>query len=700
MYFSVLFFSLFFLYEELLLFLAQPVTPVWPVLLCLLPAAAAAGLLSSAILSLFRNPKLRFGLSCTLLALFPVLFLAEILCREFFGTYYEVGYMLSMSGSVAGHFAGAALHVIATNAWRIPLAFLPLVLYLIPSFRSCLERPSPSPRPGLFLAGLVFCLLAHCACLSSAGSVYTTQYNMNSAVPRFGLLTSVRLELQYALFGQPSAADSLSDFELPVVAVPEPSVPIPTETSDDAPSSPPEENGETEEVSEPETEAEVSYGFNALDIDFQALAAGETNDTLRTMHELFGSLTPTQQNEYTGRFAGKNLIFLTAEAFSPYVISEELTPTLYRLSTEGFVFTNYYQPSWFQSTTGGEFANMTGLTATWIGQKLSFTYSISDFMPFALGNQFRSLGYTTLAYHNNSYTYYNRNLTHPNLGYDFYGIGNGLELASTEWPCSDLEMMEATVPGYIDRYLETGTPFHVYYMTVSGHCNYGWNINAMSEKNRALVEGIDASETVKAYLACNLELEAALTYLLDELEAAGIAEDTVIVMGADHYPYALTQNSPVDYYRELSGINDTEDDTSRYRNTLILWCGDMEEPVVVDTPCSSIDLVPTLSNLFGLAYDSRLLSGTDIFAENYDSLAPSFNMPLVIFIDGGYGTSWSTAAGTYEARTGTFTPNEGYTVDDTFISSVTRIAETKHLFSKLIIANDYYRAVLPEGTGP
>ena len=126
----------------------------------------------------------------------------------------------------------------------------------------------------------------------------------------------------------------------------------------------------------------------------------------------------------------------------------------------------------------------------------------------------------------------------------------------------------------------------------------------------------------------------------------------------------------------------------------------MEEPVVVDTPCSSTDLVPTLSNLFGLAYDSRLLSGADIFAENYDPLVPSFNMPLVIFIDGGYGTSWSAAAGTYEARTGTFTPNEGYTVDDTFISAVTRIAETKHLFSKLIIANDYYRAVLPEGTGP
>ena len=80
-----------------------------------------------------------------------------------------------------------------------------------------------------------------------------------------------------------------------------------------------------------------------------------------------------------------------------------------------------------------------------------------------------------------------------------------------------------------------------------------------------------------------------------------------------------------DYYPELTGVQDTTRDTSRYRNTLILWCGEMEEPVMVDTPCSAIDIVPTLSNLFGLEYDSRLLSGRDILARTWrrDRWAPT-----------------------------------------------------------------------------
>ena len=36
-------------------------------------------------------------------------------------------------------------------------------------------------------------------------------------------------------------------------------------------------------------------------------------------------------------FKGKNLILLTAEGFSPYAIDQELTPTLYKLTHEGFV---------------------------------------------------------------------------------------------------------------------------------------------------------------------------------------------------------------------------------------------------------------------------------------------------------------------------------------------------------------------------
>ena len=151
---------------------------------------------------------------------------------------------------------------------------------------------------------------------------------------------------------------------------------------------------------DPEPEPEptpVDYGYNMLDIDFTALAESTGDGTLASLHRYMAARTPSRRNQYTGMFAGKNLILLTAESFSPWFISQELTPTLYRLTHEGFVFSNYYQPGWGQSTTGGEFAVLTGLLPTWVGGDVSFWASRYDYMPLALGNQFRALGYQTPA---------------------------------------------------------------------------------------------------------------------------------------------------------------------------------------------------------------------------------------------------------------------------------------------------------------
>ena len=492
---------------------------------------------------------------------------------------------------------------------------------------------------------------------------YTYGFNADAGVTHFGLNATVRLEMTYALFGQPA----------PDIQVPE------------------DDSGDDTAVTAP-----VVYGKNAMDIDFDALAENASSSAVANMSRYFGSLTPSSQNEYTGMFKGKNLILFTAEAFSPWFISEELTPALYRLTHEGFVCSNFYQPGWGQSTTGGEFAVMTGLIPTWVNGNVSFYATARNSMPFALGNQFRALGYTTAAYHDNIYNYYNRDKTHPNLGYDYQGQGSGLKLTEDgSWPYSDLEMLQNTIDPYIDAYVKDGTPFHTYYMTVSGHGGYGWG-HAMAAKNRQKAQAAypNASTQVQAYVAANLELESALAYLLEELETAGIADDTVICLAADHYPYLLS-DTDTDYYNELRGVTDSERDTSRYRNALILWCGSMDEPVQVDEPCSAVDIVPTLSNLFGLRYDSRLLSGRDILADNYDPASASGCIPLVV-LPTPVGNSWATAAGVYEARTGTFTPAPGVTPEEGYVDAVNRLVSAKYTYARLIIQYDYYRIVLGE----
>ena len=140
-------------------------------------------------------------------------------------------------------------------------------------------------------------------------------------------------------------------------------------------------------------------------------------------------------------------------------------------------------------------------------------------------------------------------------------------------------------------------------------------------------------------------------------------------------------------------------DTSRYRNTLLMWSGAIEEPIEVDTPCSTIDIVPTICNLFGLDYDSRLYSGRDIFAANYKADQYSNSMPLVVFANKGKGNAWITAAGTYECSTKTFTPSEGVELEDQedYVKRVHRLVAAKVNYSKLILQEDYYAHIpLPE----
>jgi phosphoglycerol transferase MdoB-like AlkP superfamily enzyme len=385
------------------------------------------------------------------------------------------------------------------------------------------------------------------------------------------------------------------------------------------------------------------------------------------MNKYFSSVEPTATNKYTGMFKGCNLIMFTAEGFSPYAVDPVRTPTLYKMVTQGFHFKNFYNPVWGVSTSDGEYVACTGLIPK--GGVWSFYKSGSIYMPFCMGNQFRKLGYLTKAYHDHTYTYYKRDVSHPNMGYDYKGIGNGLVVKKT-WPESDVEMMDVTVPEYMDQ-----QPFHSYYMTVSGHMNYNFFGNYMSSKNKSYVEDLPYSDPAKAYIACQLELEFAMKDLLGKLEAKGIADKTVIVLSADHYPYGLEKQ----YLDELAG-HEVESNFELYKSDLIIYKEGMQ-PVEVDKPCASLDIIPTVSNLFGLDFDSRLLMGRDILSD-----AP----PLVIFSN----RSWITDRARKNTVSGAVTFTDGTTEDQDYVKKINRIVSDKFKFSARILETDYYGKTL------
>ena len=389
------------------------------------------------------------------------------------------------------------------------------------------------------------------------------------------------------------------------------------------------------------------------------------------MHEYFSSQEASKKNKYTGMFKDKNLIVLVGESFSSLAIREDLTPNLYKLYKEGFQFDNFYTPIFPVSTADGEYITDTSLIpkeGVW-----SFLRVAGNYMPYSYANVFEKQGYSSNAYHNHTATYYERDKYIETMGYNSYlAVGTGLEdrMDTSNWPNSDYEMVKTTVNDYINN-----EKFMAYYMTVSGHMNYTKIGNMMVYRNWDQVKDLPYSNKAKGYLAANIELDKAVGELLSRLEQAGKLEDTVIVISGDHYPYGLTLGE----INELSTF-ERDDKFEKFRMPFLIWSGSMKGPIKVEKIGSSLDVLPTVLNLFGAEFDSRLLMGRDILSDSD---------PIVIFSD----RSFITDKGRYNSLTEQFTPNEGVTVEEGYVDKINTIIYKKYQMSRLILENDYYKHV-------
>lgn len=648
------------LFDELILHLWTTEDLVFGRLLSVALFAMGFGAALGLLTCLLPWPKWQKRAAMTLALLVTVFCLVEYFILDAYQTFMPLSMILDGAGGVASDFLSDVLTLLVRDFWRIILMLLPIVIYgYVGGHRKTGWKTSCALV--LAAAGSIGLGFGSVHTLTNDGPRLDYAYEFDSSLRCFGLNMAVALDVTHSS----QIVENAPEFSIPET----PTEPV-LSTQPTVPQTQPAEA----------TEPPVVYGENVLELDFAALAEQESRSTIASIHSYVASQTPSSQNEFTGLFKGKNLILITAEAFSAEVIDPVLTPTLYRLANKGIRFTDYYQPAWGGSTSTGEFSLLTGLVAA-NGLK-SMREGIYQDMFLTMGNQLQDQGYFSAAYHNHMYTFYDRHETHQKMGYDtFLGIGNGLEAGvKNQWPQSDLEMLEYTIPMYIDR-----QPFSIYYMTVSGHCCYNQDGNAMCRKNYDAVKDMDASERIKCYYAANLELEYAMQTLVAQLEAAGIADDTVIVLGTDHYPYGLDRSTiwgnDKDYLQELYGYK-AETFAQRDHSALIIWSGCLEGmDIVVDTPVYSLDVLPTLSNLFGVEYDSRLLVGRDVFSDAE---------PLVLWPQ----FTWKTDKGFYDFYANTFTPAEGVTVDEGYVEYITAIVKNKITYSRSVQNYDYFNYVV------
>lgn len=532
-------------------------------------------------------------------------------------------------------FLGEAFKIIFSNLYGIIICFLPLIFLIV--FRKKISFDIEK-KDKLYL--LCYIILIPLGILGyrlyintkkdTTLSIYDLYYNINNNnlnIQKLGVISSFELDLYRTIFG----------FEDKVINV-------------------------NFEDNNTDNEDDIFiYDKNILDLDIDK----DLDSNIKLYIE---SNTGTSKNKYTGIFENKNLIFVVAESFSTIGVREDLTPTLYKLTNNGFVFNNYYVP-YFLSTIGGEFQADTALYPSI--SALSIWRSGNNSFPYGLGNVFNNLDYNIYAYHDHTGYFQDRYKYLKATGFNnFKACDMGLDINCNIWPESDIEMIEKTYNNYIN----SDKPFLAYYMTVSGHMEYNYSGNYIANKNKGLVDNLKLSTSASAYLATQIELDRALELLINKLEESGKLDDTVIVLTADHYPYALS----LDEMNELSNFK-RDDLFEINHNSLIIWNNKLNR-VDVDKVGMSIDVLPTVYNLFGVDYDSRLFVGTDLLSDS-GGLAILSNR------------SWITDKGKYNSITNEYIGSE----DKEYVDNINKVIQNRIAFSNSMINNNGYKYIKIRG---
>ena len=466
--------------------------------------------------------------------------------------------------------------------------------------------------------------------IKSNKDLYRTPTLLNLALKEFGALKFFERDLMYMLFPK-------EDYELVV------------------------DDGDIKE----EIPVVVDYERKIDDTKLRELAETETNSDIKKIHEYFLNMKVTPKNEYTGYFKDKNLVLIMVEAFDLIAINEELTPTLYKLSTEGWYFDNYYTPK-YSCTTGeseyiGEMSIIPSTTSCTPNNYSHINYTTSIF------NRFKDSGYYTSSYHSWTDEFYNRTRLHAKMGSDLYMDYNSLKMSSIYgWPL-DSEMFNNSYKYYSDK-----DKFFTFIITSSTHFPYDYD-TTVTKRHWDKVKNTDYPSVVKRYLAKAIELDEGIKILMDKLEEDGKLDDTVFVLFGDHHPLKLG----TDYLNKYSSI-DRYEDFNMDRLPFMIY-NSAEEPKVIHKTASTFDILPTLANLFDLNYDPRYYMGVDLFSDDES---------IVLFTNG----SWITDKALYNSSNNSykfFNTEE----DQGYIEKINKIVNDKFYISNKILNLDYFKYI-------
>ena len=360
------------------------------------------------------------------------------------------------------------------------------------------------------------------------------------------------------------------------------------------------------------------YQYTFRDVQNIVTAGGGLTDEERTALNDWVAGRGHRDNEMSGVYEGKNLMLIQLESIDTWMLTEEYMPNLYALKQDSLSFTNHFTPAYITAGTfNTEFMVNTSLVPAQPG--VSMSVYTSNAFPNAMASLFEAKGYTARSFHGSEAEIYTRGPIHENLGYEKYYAGSDMQMYHYQF----------------DRYLMSGyeamtesDPFFSFIITISGHGAYGPH-NLIGQEHQAAADAV-AKRTEENYryaVAHAMETDVFIGLLLERLEAEGRLEDTVLIFYADHCNYYLLDNTLL---KDIKGV----DDLNQADNTDWFIYDGGKTTGTVDKVTSSLDVLPTIANLFGLDADYGAMIGHDAFSPDGG---------WAFWLDGSWfdGTQWS-----------------------------------------------------------
>ena len=313
-----------------------------------------------------------------------------------------------------------------------------------------------------------------------------------------------------------------------------------------------------------------------------------------------------EPNEMTGILEGKNVILVLMESMDDWMITQEDTPTLYRMMEEGINFTNMYTPGYGGTRTlNSEFCMNTGIYMPTTGSYL-FDYVTNDWNQ-SIAAQLTDNGYTAEVFHYNNPDFYSRGVFEPALGYNSYNC-YGDYTNDRNALLDDCLLFE--LPELNSLFFRDGQTFNTI-ITRSAHLGYTYNEiigNYALQKYPEYRGKYGSEEEICARVKAKL-VDDMFARLLEELETHGTLENTVIIGVTDHYTYGY--NNLEELYAH-SGVNET---LLLEKTPFFVWSADSPSMEVTKT-VNTADILPTVLNLLGIDAPYTYL-GQDAFDSNY-----------------------------------------------------------------------------------